>query len=144
MMSNTQLSSSHSSAYRHTRSGWQRTPDRAPSRTLNLLSQLRRAQPTYLGLAGALIALVGLLTAAGWFFVGIGVAPMIAAGLATAARPRTKVMYWRGRRIELTDEPSTRSGLRRWLGRRRSTAGTVPSYRSVVRRRTRRIRNPRH
>ena len=117
-MLNTQLSSRDSSANRRTRTVWQRTPNVAPSRTPDLLSLLRRVQPTYLGLAGLLLTLVGLITSAGWLFVGVGVALMIAAGSMAAARPRTKVMYWRGRRIELTDDASTRSRLRRWLGRR--------------------------
>jgi hypothetical protein len=85
---------------------------------LDLLSQVRHVRPMYLGLAGLLMMLVGLLTSAGWLLVGVGVALMIAAGVTSAARPRTRVMYWRGRRIELTEESSTRSWLRRWFGQR--------------------------
>ena len=79
---------------------------------------MRQIPPTYLGGAGLLLLLVGLMTSAGWLVVAVGVALMIAAGLVSASRPRTRVMYWRGRRIELPDESSARSPLRRWLGRR--------------------------
>ena len=79
---------------------------------------MRGVPPAYLGLAGLVLLLIGLMTHAGWLVVGIGVALMIAAGVMSAARPRTKVTYWRGRRIELTEESSTRSSVRRWLGRR--------------------------
>jgi hypothetical protein len=79
---------------------------------------MRRLSPLYLGVAGALIALVGLVTPAGWLLVGVGAVLLIAAGLASATRPRTKVMYWRGRRIELTEEPSAARRLNRWLRRR--------------------------
>ena len=79
---------------------------------------MRGVPPVYLGLAGLVLLLVGLMTHAGWLVVGIGVALMVAAGVTSAARPRTKVMYWRGRRIELTEESSTRSNVRRWLGHR--------------------------
>jgi len=50
--------------------------------------------------------------------VGLGVALLVTAGVASASRPRTRVMYWRGRRIELPAESSTRSPMPRWLGRR--------------------------
>jgi hypothetical protein len=113
-----QLSSHRSAANRRRPSGWQQTPHRPLFRTADLLTEVRRIPPAYLGLAGLLVMLVGLLAQAGWLLVGVGVALMIAAGLTSAVRPRTRVMYWRGRRIELTEEPSTRSQLRRWLGRR--------------------------
>lgn len=116
MMLKTQLSFAGSGADRRTRTGWQRTPYHGPSQTLDVLSALRRIQPAYLVLAGGLTALVGL-TMASWLLVGVGVALVIAAGVTSAARPRTKVMYWRGRRIELTEESSTGKWLRRRLGR---------------------------
>ena len=117
-MLNPQLSPHRSAAARSGRSAWTRTSTYTPSRTPDLLSQVRGVPPAYLGLAGLVLLLVGLMTHAGWLVVGIGVALMIAAGVTSAARPRTKVMYWRGRRIELTEESSTRSSVRRWLGRR--------------------------
>ena len=95
----------------------QRTSYRSSSRTPDLLSQVRRVPPTYLGLAGLLLICVGLLTSAGGLVVGVGVALVIAAVTMSAARPRTTVMYWRGRRIELTEQPSG-TWLRRWLRRR--------------------------
>jgi hypothetical protein len=123
IMLNPQLSPHRSAAGRPGRSAWTRTSTYtpstySPSRTPDLLSQVRGVPPAYLALAGLVLLLVGLMTHAGWVVVGIGVALMIAAGVTSAARPRTKVMYWRGRRIELPEEPSTRSSVRRWLGRR--------------------------
>ena len=113
-MLNPQRSSPSSGASRRTRAGWQQTPERSQFRTPDLIQQVRRVPPTYLGLAGVLLMLVGFLTSASWLIVGVGVALMIAAGVMSAARPRTKVMYWRGRRIELTEEPATGFPPRRW------------------------------
>jgi hypothetical protein len=118
IMLNPQLSPHRSAADQPDRSAWTRTSTYTPSRTPDLLSQVRRVPRAYLGLAGLVLLLVGLMTHAGWLVVGIGVGLMIAAVVTSAARPRTKVMYWRGRRIELTEESSTRSNVRRWLGRR--------------------------
>jgi hypothetical protein len=117
-MLNPQSSSRGSGAARRTRPGWQRSPNLAPARTPDLLSRVRRVPPTYLGLTGLVLVLVGLLTSASWLLVGLGAALMLTAGLTSMARPRTKVMYWRGRRIELTDEPSSGGRLGRWLRRR--------------------------
>lgn len=116
-MLNPQLSPHRSAADRSHRSTWTRPSTSTPSRTPDLLSQVRGVPPAYLGLAGLVLLLVGLMTQAGWLVLGIGVALMIAAGVTSAAHPRTKVMYWRGRRIELTEESSIRSNVGRWLGR---------------------------
>jgi hypothetical protein len=118
VMLNPQLSPHRSAANRPVRSAWTQTSNHTSLGTPDLLSQMRRIPPAYLGLAGLVLLVVGLMAHAGWLVVGIGVALMIAAGVTSATRPRTRVMYWRGRRIELTEESSTRSQARRWLGRR--------------------------
>jgi hypothetical protein len=117
-MLNPQMSPHRSTASRPVRSAWHQSPSRTSHRTPDLLSQVRQIPPAYLGGAGLLVMLAGLLISSSWILVGLGLALMIAAGVISAARPRTRVMYWRGRRIELTEEPSARSPLRRWLGRR--------------------------
>src|SRR5215217_5708036 len=101
-MLNPQMSPNRSSTVRRARSTWHQPSSQTP----DLLAQVRQIPPAYLGVAGLLVMLAGL-----------GVALMVAAGVTSAARPRTRVMYWRGRRIELTEESSARSSLGRWLGR---------------------------
>jgi hypothetical protein len=113
-MLNPQRSPNRSTTVRRARSSWQEPSRHSP----DLLAYVRQIPPVYLGGAGLLLLLVGLMTSASWLVVGVGVALMVAAGLMFASRPRTRVMYWRGRRIELPDESSARSALRRWLGRR--------------------------
>jgi hypothetical protein len=116
-MLNPQRSPHRSTASRPVRSAWYQSPSHTSFRTPDLLSQVRQIPPTYLGGAGVLAMLAGLLASAGWLLV-VGLALTIAAVVISATRPRTRVMYWRGRRIELPVESSTRSPLRRWLGRR--------------------------
>ena len=111
---NAQMSSGPAADWR-TRQGWQPTPNRTKAQISDQRVPLQSVQPSYLAVAGAITALFGLI-AAGWLFVGVGMILLIAAGVMSMARPRTKVMYWRGRRIELTEEASTGRHLRRWLG----------------------------
>jgi hypothetical protein len=113
---NAQMSSPDTAVDWRTREGWQRTPTRTEARISDPRLPLSRVQPSHLAVAGAITTLLGLVTAA-WLIASVGVALLIAAGVMTAARPRTKVMYWRGRRIELTEESSTGRRLHRWLGR---------------------------
>jgi len=113
-MLNPQMSPNRSSTVRRARSTWHQPSSQTP----DLLAQVRQIPPAYLGVAGLLVMLAGLLISGSWLLVGLGVALMVAAGVTSAARPRTRVMYWRGRRIELTEESSARSSLGRWLGRR--------------------------
>src|SRR6478609_9644887 len=111
---NAQMSPSGSAVDWRTREGWQRTPNRTESQISDPCLPLQSVQPSYLAVAGAITTLLGLVMAA-WLFAAIGVALLITAGVMTAARPRTTVMYWRGRRIEITEESSTGRRLRRWF-----------------------------
>lgn len=113
-MLNPQRSPNRSTSTRRARSSWQESSSYSP----DLPAYVRQIPPTYLGGAGLLIMLVGLWGSAGWPIIAVGVVLMIAAGVMAATRPRTRVMYWRGRRIELPSESSGRSPLNRWLGRR--------------------------
>jgi hypothetical protein len=47
----------------------------------------------------------------------VGVALLVVAGLSLFVRPRARTMYWRGRRIELSDAPSAGERLYRLLYR---------------------------
>jgi hypothetical protein len=61
--------------------------------------------PAQLALVGALIWLVGALVHL-TLLAPIGVALLVVAGIGQLIRPRSREMYWRGRRIELDDSPS--------------------------------------
>ena len=61
--------------------------------------------PAQLALVGALVWLVGALVHL-TLLVPIGVALLVVAGIGQLIRPRSREMYWRGRRIELDDSPS--------------------------------------
>lgn len=113
-MLNPQRSPHRSTTTRRTRPSLQESSSYSP----DIFSYVRQIPPMYLGGAGLLITIVGLMSSAGWLPVVVGVALTIAAGVMSAIRPRTRVVYWRGRRIELPNESSGRSSLGRWLGRR--------------------------
>jgi hypothetical protein len=61
--------------------------------------------PAQLALVGALVWLVGVLVHLA-LLAPIGIALLLLAGIGQLIRPRSREMYWRGRRIELDDEPS--------------------------------------
>ena len=57
-----------------------------------------RLSARFCGLVGALVHLTLLAP--------IGIALLVVAGIGQLIRPRSREMYWRGRRIELDDSPS--------------------------------------
>jgi hypothetical protein len=61
--------------------------------------------PAQLALVGGLIWLVGVLVHLS-LLAPIGIALLLLAGIGQLIRPRSHEMYWRGRRIQLDDEPS--------------------------------------
>jgi hypothetical protein len=61
--------------------------------------------PAQLAIVGALIWLVGALLHIA-FLAPLGIAILVVAGIGQLIRPRSREMYWRGRRFELDDEPS--------------------------------------
>jgi hypothetical protein len=61
--------------------------------------------PGQLAVVGVLVWLLGVLLHIG-VLAPIGIALLVLAGIGQLIRPRTREMYWRGRRIELDDEPS--------------------------------------
>ena len=61
--------------------------------------------PAQLAIVGALVWLVGALLHLA-LLAPLGVALLILAGIGQLIRPRSREMYWRGRRIMLDDQPS--------------------------------------
>jgi hypothetical protein len=76
-----------------------------PRRTAAGLADLRPASPAQLAVVGAILWLVGALLHPLAILVPIGLVLVGVAGLGYLLRPRTRTMYWRGRRIELDDDP---------------------------------------
>lgn len=91
-----------------------------PSGTRRLgLADLRPASPGQLALVGLGSLLVGaLVPVVGALLLPLGVIVLVVAGLGALARPRPRVTYWRGRRIDLDDQPSLSGRLYRALFRR--------------------------
>lgn len=85
-----------------------RDPDRRPPSTERdsvRLPDLRPASPGQLAVVGGLLCLAGLLAPALGILTLAGLAALLVAGLSFLIRPRTREMYWRGRRIDLGGEP---------------------------------------
>jgi hypothetical protein len=61
--------------------------------------------PAQLAVIGAVVWLVGALVHLA-LLAPLGVALLILAGIGQLIRPRSREMYWRGRRIMLDDRPS--------------------------------------
>ncbi|MDQ6672810.1 MAG: hypothetical protein M3069_19045 [Chloroflexota bacterium] len=61
--------------------------------------------PAQLAIVGAIIWVVGALIHLS-LLVPIGIALLIVAGVGQLIRPRSRDMYWRGRLIQLDDNPS--------------------------------------
>jgi hypothetical protein len=59
--------------------------------------------PMQLAIAAVVLWVVGAVIHPLGLLVPIGIALLLAAGIAYLMRPRTQTMYWRGRRIELND-----------------------------------------
>jgi hypothetical protein len=67
-------------------------------------TDLRPRSPAQLAIVGAIVWLLGVLLHPLAILVPIGLVLLAIAGVGYLIRPRTKTMYWRGRRIDLPDD----------------------------------------
>ncbi|HLH25991.1 MAG TPA: hypothetical protein VK066_26035 [Chloroflexota bacterium] len=79
----------------------------------------RPASPGQLALIGAGLWLAGALVPLLHALAAVGVVLLVVAGLSLFLRPRTRTMYWRGRRIDLQNEPSVGERVYRLIYRAR-------------------------
>ena len=90
----------------------------APARVAPRLADLRPASPGQLALIGGGLWLVGVLVPSLGALMLVGLALVLVAGLSLLIRPRSRQMYWRGRRIDLGGEPTWGERLYRMIYRR--------------------------
>ena len=81
------------------------------------MAALRPSSPGQLALIGVGLWLAGALVPLLHALAAVGVVLLIVAGLSLLIRPRARTMYWRGRQIELNDEPSVGERLYRLIYR---------------------------
>jgi hypothetical protein len=95
--------------------------------TLNSLSDpprsrrsldLRFESPAQMAVIALVLWLVGAVIHPVTILAPLGLALLLVAGVAYLLRPRAHSMYWRGRRIDLDDEPNAFAQLYRLLFRR--------------------------
>jgi hypothetical protein len=99
---------------------WDGPGDRRPTagRATPSLADLRPSSPGQLALIGGGLWLAGMLIPMLGFFTLVGVALVAVAGVTYFMRPKSREMYWRGRRIEVGGEPTWGERLYRTLYRR--------------------------
>jgi len=73
----------------------------------------RPASPAQLAVIGLGIWMAGVVIHSLAILVPIGICVLLVAGVAQLLRPRTHTMYWRGRQIDLDDEPTATGRLYR-------------------------------
>ncbi|HEY7063578.1 MAG TPA: hypothetical protein VII06_19015 [Chloroflexota bacterium] len=83
------------------------------------IADLRPGSPGQLALIGVGLWLAGALLPLLHALATVGVVLLVVAGLSLFIRPRARTMYWRGRRIDLDDEPSAGERLYRLIYRTR-------------------------
>lgn len=71
-----------------------------------VLSRLRPRSPGRLALIGVGLVVVGWLIPFLEVLATLGVLALIIAGVTALMRPRPRMTYWRGRRIDLSDSSS--------------------------------------
>lgn len=79
---------------------------------------LRPRSPGQLALIGVGLWLLGALLPVVHALTLVGVVLLVVAGLSLFVRPRAQTMYWRGRRIDLDQEPTVGERLYRLIYRR--------------------------
>jgi len=65
----------------------------------------RPASPGQLAVAALVIWLVGALVPALHILATVGLLLLLVAGIGYLIRPRSRTMYWRGRQLDLGDQP---------------------------------------
>jgi cbb3-type cytochrome oxidase subunit 3 len=78
----------------------------------------RLDSPAQLALGAVVLWLVGAMIHPLGILAALGLILLLVAGVAYLLRPRTHTMYWRGRRIDLPDEPGPAQQLYRLFFRR--------------------------
>jgi cbb3-type cytochrome oxidase subunit 3 len=73
--------------------------------------------PAQLALIGIVVWLVGAIIQPVAILAPLGLVLLLLAGIAYLLRPRRHTMYWRGRRIDLEEEPGPIARLYRLLFR---------------------------
>jgi hypothetical protein len=81
------------------------------------LAALRPSSPGQVALIGVALWLAGALVPLLHVLAPVGLALLVVAGLSLLIRPRARTMYWRGRLIDLHDEPSVGERLYRLIYR---------------------------
>jgi hypothetical protein len=84
----------------------------------NRLADLRPESPAQLAGVGLVLWIIGAVIHAAAILVPIGLGLLLVAGVGWLIRPRSHTMYWRGREIQLDDEPTTLAQLYRAVFRR--------------------------
>jgi hypothetical protein len=82
------------------------------------LADIRPGSPGQLALIGLGVWLVGVFIHSLAILVPIGLGLLLVAGLGQLVRPRSRTTYWRGRQIDLGDEPSVVARLYRLVFKR--------------------------
>jgi hypothetical protein len=82
------------------------------------LADVRPESPAQLAGIGLILWIIGAVIHAASILVPIGLALLLVAGIGWLVRPRSHTMYWRGREIQLDDEPTTLGRLYRAIFRR--------------------------
>ncbi len=81
------------------------------------IARLRPSSPGQLALVGVALWLAGALLPTLHALAPLGMALLAVAGLSLLIRPRVRTMYWRGRRIDLREEPTAGERLYRLIYR---------------------------
>ncbi len=78
----------------------------------------RPASPGQLAVAGLVVWLVGAIMPGLHILATVGLILLLVAGIGYLIRPRARTMYWRGRQLDLGDEPGAAQRLYRTLFKR--------------------------
>jgi hypothetical protein len=82
------------------------------------LADLRPESPAQLAGVGLVLWILGLVIHAAALLVPIGLGLLVVAGVGWLVRPRSHTMYWRGRQLQLDDEPTALGRLYRAIFKR--------------------------
>ena len=89
-----------------------------PERSDRFRLDLRLPPPGQLAVVGAVLWVLSLLVHAAALLGTLGIVLLVVAAVGYLIRPRSRTVYWRGRPMELEDEPTAAHRLYRLLFRR--------------------------
>ncbi len=78
----------------------------------------RPASPGQLAVAGLVVWLVGALVSVVHVLATVGLILLLVAGIGYLIRPRSRTMYWRGRQLDLGDQPGANQRIYRAIFKR--------------------------